>query len=268
MGSLIAFFLITFAIAWACFIPVAANLIPYHSPQGGAVILIGVFAPSISALLLTARAEGRRGVRELVSGIGRWRVAGRWYVFAATYVIVVKLIVAVVHRVISGTWHFGTLPLYVIPFAIAISTPVQAGEELGWRGYALPRMALGMGLGPASVLLGVIWALWHLPLFFLRDADTYGQSFFHYTLQVAALSVTLAWLYAKTGRSLLLCMLLHAAVNNSKDIVPSVTPGAMNTFTLRASLVAWLTVAVLWVFAILFLARMPALEPRRPERSP
>ena len=77
-----------------------------------------------------------------------------------------------------------------------------------------------------------------------------------YALQVNALSVAMAWLYARTRGSLLLPMLLHAAVNNSKDIVPSATPGASDTFALRASLVAWLTVALLWACAAYFLARI------------
>jgi membrane protease YdiL (CAAX protease family) len=108
-------------------------------------------------------------------------------------------------------------------------------------------------------VLGVIWALWHLPLFFLYGADAYGQSFPIFVLQVMALSVTMAWLYARTG-SLLPVMLLHAAVNNSKDVVPSALPNAPGMFSLSASPVAWLTNALLWIAAIGFLARMPKAE--------
>src|SRR5207247_9266931 len=132
-----------------------------------------------------------------------------------------------------------------------------AGEEIGWRGYALPRLATRFGLGRASVLLGLIWAAWHLPQFFIPEVDTYGQSFFVYALQVTALSVAMAWLYARTNGSLLLVMLLHAAVNNAKDIVPSALLVATNTFGVSASLVAWLTVTLLWICAAYFLARMP-----------
>jgi membrane protease YdiL (CAAX protease family) len=118
-------------------------------------------------------------------------------------------------------------------------------------------MAERMGLAPASVLLGLLWAFWHLPQFFIPEADTYGQSFLVYVLQVTALSVAMAWLFAKAGGSLLPVMLMHAAVNNAKDIVPSATPGASDPFGSSASLVAWLTVTLLWVCAGAFLARMP-----------
>jgi uncharacterized protein len=173
----------------------------------------------------------------------------------------IKLAVALVHRAASGSWpRFGDEAWYVMIAATVISTPVQAGEEIGWRGYALPRLASRMGLAGGSILLGIIWACWHLPLFFFPAADTYGQSIPVYVLQVTAISAAMAWLYGHTKRSLLPVMLLHAAINNTKDIVPSAVRGATNPFALSTSLVAWLTVALLWICAAYFLARMPKLE--------
>jgi membrane protease YdiL (CAAX protease family) len=256
-GSLLAFFAATYAVTWTCFIPVVVA-VPAHTPLGTLLVFLGTIAPSGVALWLTARAEGRPGARALLTRTLQWRVAARWYVFAVGYIVAVKLVVALLHRVVSGEWpHFDNLPWYVVPAAIAISTPIQAGEEIGWRGYALPRLAARLGLAGASILLGVIWACWHLPLFFVRGADTYGQSFLVYLLQVTALSVAMAWLYAHTQGSLLLTMLMHAAVNNSKHVVPPPAPSAAHTFGLNASLAAWLAVALLWICAVYFLVRMP-----------
>jgi len=120
----------------------------------------------------------------------------------------------------------------------------------------LPRLAERVGLAGASVILGAIWALWHLPLFFIAGADTTGQSFLVYLIQVTALSVAMAWLFHNTGGSLLLTMLLHAAINNTKDIVPSAVATPGRVFTLSGSLVAWLTLGLLWVGAAYFLTRM------------
>jgi len=262
-GSLVKFFILTYAVMWTCFITVAAAAIPARRPLGALLVLLGTFAPSLVALGLTARAEGVRGIRILLAGVLRWRVAPQWYLFAAGYIPTIKLTVALVHRVATGAWpRFGNEAWYIIPLAIAFSTPFQAGEEIGWRGYALPRLAARFGLARASLLLGLIWACWHLPQFFIPEADTYRQSFFVYVLQVTALSVAMAWLYARTNGSLLLAMLLHSAVNNAKDIVPSAAPGATNTFGLSASLVAWLTVTLLWICGAYFLARMPRWEDR------
>jgi membrane protease YdiL (CAAX protease family) len=169
----------------------------------------------------------------------------------------IKLTAAVVHRVVTGAWpRFSSEPVYLMLAALLISTWVQAGEEIGWRGYALPRLTERFGLAQASVILGVVWATWHLPIFFFPVGDLLGQSFPMYLLQVTALSVAMAWLYWRTGGSLLLVMLFHAAVNNLKDIVPSATPGATNPLVLNASLVGWITVALLWIPAAYFLVQM------------
>jgi membrane protease YdiL (CAAX protease family) len=261
MGSLLKFFLLTYAATWICFISVVAARIPSSTAPGYLLVLLGAYAPSLVALSLTARDEGGRGVRLLLGRVVQWQVAARWYLFAAGYMAAVKLTVALLHRALTSAWpRFGAEPWYIILLAIVFSTPFQAGEEIGWRGYALPRLAGRFGIRLASLLLGLVWAFWHLPQFFIVETDTYGQSFFVFALQVVALSVAIAWLWARTGGSLLLPMLLHSAVNNSKDIVPSATPGAMNTFGFSASLVAWMTVVLLWMGAAYFLTRMRKID--------
>ena len=85
-----------------------------------------------------------------------------------------------------------------------------------------------------------------------------------YLLQVTALSVAIAWLYGHTNGSLLLAMLMHSAINQTKDIVPSAVPAATNPLALSNSLVAWLTLALLWIGAGYFLVRMPKAELLRP----
>jgi membrane protease YdiL (CAAX protease family) len=111
------------------------------------------------------------------------------------------------------------------------------------------------------VLLGLIWAAWHLPLFFIPEADTAGQSFMVYLLQVTAVSVAMSWLFAHTRGSLLPVMLMHAAVNNTKDIVPSAEAGATNPWALSHSFVAWATLALLWLCAGCFLRLMRRKSP-------
>jgi hypothetical protein len=170
---------------------------------------------------------------------------------------VIKLAAALLLRITTGAWPaFGQEPLYLMAVAIVFSTPMQAGEEIGWRGYALPHLSTGIGLPGASLVVGIIWACWHLPFFILSGTDKSGQSFPVYLLTVTALSVAMGWLYWRTNGSLLLTMLMHAAVNNTKDIVPSAVSAATNAFSLSSSRVAWLTVAILWICAVYFLFRM------------
>ena len=222
-----------------------------------AILLLGVFAPGLLAIALTRWREGPEAMRALIHRIFCWNVDAKWYAFAILYMPAIKLAVALIHRIVEGAWpRFGTEPILLMLSALLISTWVQAGEEVGWRGYALPRMSERLGLGTASIILGIIWATWHLPLFFYFGGDTRGQSFLLYLMEVIPISVAMAWLYWKTNRSLLLVMLFHAAINNLKDIVPSAESGTRNPFSPGGSVVGWTTVVLLWICATYFLVQM------------
>ena len=263
MRSLFKFFWLTYIMSWILWIAAAAiSRGAASQPFGlvaisGPLYLLGVFAPSLVALALTARADGRAATLALLRRTVKWSVGARWYGFAVGYMAAIKLAAALLLRIKTGAWPaFGQEPLYLMAVAIVFSTLVQAGEEIGWRGYALPHLSTYIGLPGASLVVGIIWACWHLPFFFLSGTDKSGQSFPVYLLTVTALSVAMAWLYWRTNGSLLLTMLMHAAVNNTKDIVPSAVSAATNAFALSPSLVAWLTVAILWICAVYFLVRM------------
>lgn len=251
--ALLSFFFFTFALTWTSWV---APAVLFERPRGplfgigGAVFLFGVFAPALVAVTMTVRAEGRGAVSRLLGRIGRWQVAARWYAFALGYMAATEFVAGLAHRLIRGDWpNVGEANVLLILRAILVSTWVQAGEEIGWRGYALPRLTAWLGLGPASVLLGVIWAAWHLPLFVLPESPSSGQSFPVYVLHIVAVSVAMAWLYWKTDASLLLMMIMHAAVNNTTSIFPAATPGAATTWSFDASFVAWAAVAWSWVVA-------------------
>lgn len=263
MRSHIKFFALTYIVSWTIW--AAAATISggtTSSPSGLAAIssllfLLGTVTPSLVALALTARADGHAGTMSLLRRIVKLPAGARWYIFAIGYMASIKLGVALVNRIATGEWPvFGQTPLYIMVVAIVFSTPVQAGEEIGWRGYALPRLAKDLGLAPASIVLGVIWACWHLPFFFISGSDNSGQSFPVYLLAVTALSVAMTWLYWRTDGSLFLTMLMHAAVNNTAGIVSAPAAIDINPFALSTSLVAWLTAALLWICAAYFLIRM------------
>jgi membrane protease YdiL (CAAX protease family) len=200
-------------------------------------------------------------VAQLLARIGTWQVGVRFYLFAIGYMAATKLLAALIHRMTLGEWPtFGNTPLPLMLGAILVSTWVQAGEEVGWRGYALPRHATYLGLGGASVLLGVIWALWHLPLCYLPGSGSAGQSFPIYLPHVTVLSVAMSWLYWKTEGSLLLAVLMHAAVNNTIGIVPAAVPHTVDPMSFEGSPVAWLTLGISWLVAALLLSRMRGAE--------
>ena len=251
---LLAYFGTVVALTWGLWF-IAASV---DSPPI-VLIYLGVFMPGIVALVVTYYRRGPAEARALLARLVKVDVGAKWFVFALLFMASVKLLVAIIVRLTTGAWPvFGTeqVPLMFGAAILSLLTGGQAGEELGWRGFALPRMTRSLGLGWASIVLGIIWALWHLPLFFILNGDTVGQSFPFYLLQVTAISVALAWVYMKTGGSLLITMLLHAAINNTRDIVPSAVLGASNPWRLHASLVGWLTLTILWLCAAWFLFDM------------
>jgi len=253
------FFILVFALTWSSWL--AATSLPALKLP---LLYLGIFAPAIVALALTAWREKTDGVVALLRRLFEANVNARWYLFAFGYMATIKLTAAVIHRATLGVWpRFGGEPWFVMIAATILSVIVggQTGEEIGWRGYALPRLGARFGFAGASVILGVIWAVWHLPLFFILGGDTVGQSFPLYLLQVTAISVAITWLYVHTNGSLLLTMLMHSAINNTKDIVPSIVPGARDPWALSTSPVAWLTAALLWLFALVFLVRLKLYTP-------
>jgi membrane protease YdiL (CAAX protease family) len=259
LRSLAVFFILTFAVAWSLWLVAAVVLARANVTAGRALFFLpGTFAPAIVALWLTDR-SGVPGMTDgLLARAFQWRVQARWYLFAVSYMLVAKLLAAGLYRIYAGEWPaFGSVPLYLMLLAVAFSTPFQAGEEIGWRGYALPRLAGAIGFRAAGVILGMIWALWHLPLFLIQGTDSTAQPFVTFFLAVTAVSVAMTWLYLKTNGSLLLAMVMHAAINNTTGIVPTSAATAPGTFSLNASTLAWFTVVVLWAGAAYLLIRMP-----------
>jgi len=249
---LLPFFFLAFLVAWSLFI--TASLLSDNgqlSATSQLLIFLGAISPGPVAILITAMTQGGEGVRLLINKISFKSTAAMWYVFALTFIAVIKLLAALVYFLLYDSWpQFGTTPWYAMLVALPISTLTQAGEEIGWRGYALPLMSKRFGLALSSVILGIIWAAWHLPLFYFEAADTYNPSFPLYLLQVTGLSVIMAWLLWKVNGNLLPLMVFHAAINNTKDIVPSASMPSTSPFTLNGSPIGWITVTLIWIVAL------------------
>ena len=222
---LFAFVLLTFVLAWSVWLTVGL-LAPAVTT---ALILPGAWAPTIAALALTALGDGRAGVRHLLRGLRRWRVAPQWYLVASLGPTLVALIALGLHRLLGGTGpslaavaaRFGLPPdqahlLVVLLPLIFLLTIVASGaiaEELGWRGYAQPRLQARLGPARAGLVIGVIWSLWHLPLFVVLPSATGDIPLGWFLPLVTGWGVLFGWLYNRTGGSTLLCILFHAGMN-------------------------------------------------------
>jgi CAAX protease family protein len=212
------FFALTYAISWILWIPlVVSEDVPPSGPTGLGLVLAGLgsLVPSAVAILLIAVLDGKAGVRKLLRRLLMWRVGVGWYL--AVVLLSTLALGAVGLSILLGgdTPDLDvTISAVVITFLLFIFPGSAGGEEIGWRGFALPhlqaddRSALG-----ASVVLGVVWGVWHLPLF-LIGADIRPIGVFPaWVLLTVAASVIYTWMYNGTGGSLLIVVLYHAASN-------------------------------------------------------
>jgi len=232
-----AFFLLTFAIAWSFWLPLG-----FLVPENPLLSLPGAWAPTISALTLIGLTEGKDGVRKFLKRLLHWRVGLRWYL------VVLFGIAFIAYLAIGAGTLFGIpapglslpsgLPRDALPgflpviFLINIFVGGPLAEDIGWRGYILPKMREGMTALHASLIIGFIWAIWHLPYFiFPAWRSAVGDvPFFWFTLLTTSWSVLFAWVYVNT-ESILMPVLFHAAINttlgtlgvlgqNNGDLVP------------------------------------------------
>ncbi|ANY10468.1 CAAX protease [Pseudonocardia sp. HH130630-07] len=186
-------------------------------------VLPGAYlGPIASAVLVTAIADGRPGLRRWVGRMWRWRVSGRWY--AVTLLGVPAAMVATGYVFSGGQIAAPTtmaLAAYIPGLLIQMLTTGLA-EEPGWRDFALPRLQRRFGPLTGSMILGPLWALWHVPLF-LTDWGGYPDAGWvrpvAFTVFCVAFNLVMTWVFNRTGESLPLSMLLHVSVNNFASIV-------------------------------------------------
>jgi len=214
--SLFAFVLLTVAISWPAWGVLAVfDLEPGINPAGG-LWLLGGLGPPIAAVVVVGLTGGRPAVRRLLARLVRWRVEPRWYAVAVLLpgaVVAAALVVdAVVYDVSTRPPTLDLLPLFV--GSIVANVLIGGGlEEIGWRGFALPRLQAEYSALTASLLLGVVWIAWHAPLFLVPGAIQVELSPLPFLIQGIALAVIFTWLYNSTRGSLLLVVLLHGTVN-------------------------------------------------------
>lgn len=216
------FFVFVFTFSWSLWIPVAFTgdeLSALHHLAIG----IGAAGPSLAGVVCTARDEGRRGVRRLFASLVSWRLPAKWYVLCLGAPLAVALAAVALHRLVVGDaakFHLEMATiLLAAPFLVIglLIGPLQ--EELGWRGYALPRLLNRWSSVAASLVLGVAWASWHLPLYAMNTGGQQRAPLAPFLISVVALSVLYTWFWTATGGSLLIALLLHSATNSAGVIL-------------------------------------------------
>ena len=182
---------------------------------------------------MTGITEGRAGIRALLRRFLVWRVGVRWYAVALFGPAALTLLAIGIYVLLGGTAPDFTHPLvreflgrpsrwwYAAAVWLLFGI-LTNGEEIGWRGYALPRLQARYGALAASLIIGVVWAVWHLPKFWTAgSAQTYP--FWMFVLAMLPEAILYTWVFNNTRGSLLLVTVLHAAVNTAFVLLPDTT---------------------------------------------
>ncbi len=253
------FFLLVFGLTWPFMIVDALGsheILPFRLSVPLMVVM--GYMPTLAAVIITGLTKGKDGVRALFGKLLIAKVGLRWYVVAALgYAVVCAGAIGIANLFGESSVQFlsENLPQFSSPVEMVLSMMVMFivitlvnGEELAWRGFALPRLQTKYNALTSSVILGVIWSLFHLPLFFtLTGSSQSGTSIIGFLISTVSMTVIFTWMYNHTRGSVLLAYLLHGAINTWTQIFAidhngnSLVSGALTGLTVLAAVILIVT---------------------------
>jgi membrane protease YdiL (CAAX protease family) len=254
---LVCFYLMAFGWTWLVDLLILSL---WHQPSGEVgdalriIIPAVIGAPTYPAFLMTALTEGRAGMGRLLRRYVLWRVGVRWYLFVLIgfpALILLSLLVPpggiVALREPVPALVLSYLPVFIVIFLVAGPLP----EEAGWRGFALPRLEQRLGPLGGTLLLGLLWGLWHFPLFlFIPGFNGAGTGFVgislpfvEFVIGTVALAVIFTWVFNNTHGSLLLTMLLHTSENTVFGMVFETQVGYLSVYLVYIVMAVLITIA-------------------------
>jgi len=192
-------------------------------------VSVGAFAPLVAAIILIVRKEGWAGVKTFFRKALSFRIKPIYYVLA---LLLPLSITAVSHYIVNFTGidvlpanlfpEDLTIPVIalIIPYFLFILIAGGGQEEFGWRGYAQEPLQQRFGILGGSVLLGIVWGMWHIPLWFMPGEGHTYYSFLPFLMFTISMSVIIGWLYNASGKKLLIPLLLHTTSNVSVPLFP------------------------------------------------
>ena len=255
---------------WAVLIPGAADargLLPFHGPVANVVGLLAGWGPGLAAVIVLGLTEGRGAVVALLRRYLIWRVNVGWYLLALFGTAAFILGGIGLHVLLGGTAP--TLPIAsasplsaVLVFLVTVAFGfVVNTEDLAWRGVALPRLQAARGALGASLVIGVLEGLTHLPYFFIPGDFRQQVGFVWFMAFTIAIVIVLTWMFNSTGGSVLLVTLYHASQNawaNLLDTTPAPGPNDLRPFILAVVLMIVTAAVVAAIYGPARLARRRA----------
>ncbi|TNF38457.1 MAG: CPBP family intramembrane metalloprotease [Deltaproteobacteria bacterium] len=251
--QLTAYFALTFLISWAAILAsFGLDGLPANPDQAHALGMALLLGPCGASLILTALVRGRAGFRELWTRLKRWRIGGRYYALALLAAPISALLTLLVLSAFDA--QFTPKVLTAADKGGLLLTGLGAGlfialfEELGWTGFAVPRLLERHGVLFSGAVTGLLWGLWHFPPFWQADSFSAGLPLLLLLARlfswIVAFRVLMVWLYRRT-ESLLAVILMHASlVVCMIALEPPLDGSALLTYILSWTAVLWAVVAI------------------------
>ena len=224
--ALLTFVVLTFGWTW-CLLWVGATFTLQPAWIGTVIVIASAFGPSLAGVITVALFDGLAGLKQWLKRCLFWRVSWGWYAIAAFgplgMMALALALYAATGETVPPSPAAGNLLPSILIFGQILVLGGPVGEEFGWRGYALPALTHHIGWRWASLTVGGVWALWHLPLFFIPGMAQANMPIALFMASSVALSVVFARLSVNTRFSVLPAIVLHWSVNAGSWAIP-VTP--------------------------------------------
>ena len=216
--SFILFVILTYAISWAVLLLTSDT---NH--------IVAKFGPSIAGVLMALLLGGSVGLIELLKRIAIWNVHFKFYLIALLGPALIWALAVLIQSLLNGSApviELSNITVFASLFLTALFLGGGLGEELGWRGFALPQLQSKMSPISSSLLIGLVWGLWHAPVFVMADAERTGGvvALILFTIFAICLSLLFTAIFNSTRGSLLIPLILHGALNATENTFEQIFP--------------------------------------------
>jgi uncharacterized protein len=238
LRTLVAFFALAFGLAWGIgvlLVLFTAQIEAIFGPVGytNPVFILIVWTPGLVGAFLVFRHYGTRGLGSYLRRLTLWRMPLAWWAFLVFGIAAVKYLGAALSGTITDPFPFSTWSALLAALAAALF--IGPVEEFGWRGVALPLLQRRFAPLWASLILGVLWGIWHAPAFLLSGTPQSAWTFGPYFIGVLAIAVILTPMFNAARGSILIAALFHFQMNN--PIWPDAQPWENYLFAIVAVLI-------------------------------
>jgi membrane protease YdiL (CAAX protease family) len=268
---LVGYFVLAYLVSWLLWAPMLTLYLRDRPETLTLAYLLpavpGVYGPTIAAIVVTGVTEGRRGIRTLLRSSRPYRAHPAWYAGVLLWYPALYAAALTIYIGVSGdqpTFRPAVLLQAPITFLLALSLGPM-GEELGWRGFALPRLHRAHGAVKASLILGTLWLFWHLPATLvpgvaLPAVRVTPEVVLHYAMMVLGYTFVFTYAYRRTSGSVWMMILLHGSINATAAIVIPFVWGRPRPEELAGS--RWIVAALVWATVIGLVLVSDVFRPR------